>query len=85
MVPKAKCYNSYNYASERDIVPYGRLLPDLANTGRLVQDVKNLEELIILEAHPDAPLFDHEFDSPTFKEVMERHIRIYIEQYGSKQ
>ena len=36
-----------------------------------------LKELILLKPHPDAPLFDHSWQSPTF----EKQIKFIIQEY----
>lgn len=78
IVPKVLCYDSYNYASRRDVVPYGKFLTERQN----IENLAALTELIILDPHPEAPWFDHGFESPTFDEAKQRHIEEYIEKYG---
>jgi len=59
IVPKKLCFYSENYASEADFVPridyYRQKLGGHAN------------ELIFLKRHPDANVFDHGIQSPTFQ------------------
>ncbi len=73
IIPKKLCYESYNYISSRDVVThmdiYGKI-----HYGN---------ELIILKAHKDASLWDHDFLSPTFDSVKKRHIEFYISKYGN--
>jgi hypothetical protein len=42
------------------------------------------ETIIELDSHTKAPLFDHKFTSPTYKEKLQEHIRHYIETQGEK-
>ena len=74
IIPKTMCFESYNYISRRDIVTH------LDVIGKM----KHKSELQILEPHPDANFWDHEFLSPTFKDPIERHINSYIKKYGGK-
>ena len=73
IIPDELCFRSHNYVSRRDFVT------------RL--DIRgNLQygnQLKILEPHPNARSWDHEFLSPTFEDPIERHIIEYIEDYGS--
>lgn len=75
IISKALCYESYNYMSRRDFVTH------LDVVGKM----KHRDELIILEPHPDAKFFDHDFLSPTFSETIEHHIKDYIKKYGGIQ
>ena len=63
---------SINYISRRDFVTRLDII------GRL----RYGNELHILEPHPNAKFWDHEFASPTFTETIRRHIKEYIENYG---
>jgi hypothetical protein len=74
IIPKRLCFESYNYISRRDFVTH------LDVIGKL----KYGSELQILEPHPDADFWDHEFLSPTFKDPIEGHMIDYIENYGGK-
>jgi len=38
--------------------------------------------IVDLKSHPDAPLFDHEFRSPTYRDVLQKHMRNYINSKG---
>ena len=40
--------------------------------------------IINLESHPNAPWFDHPFQSPTFGEVLQKHLDAYIQSYGER-
>lgn len=66
------CYKSANYISKRDFVTH------LDVIGKM----KYGDELTILEPHPDAPFWDHDFLSPTFDKVKKDAINSYLEQYG---
>ena len=72
VVPDELCYESHNYISKRDFVT--RL--------DIIGNLKYGEELHILEPHPDADFWDHEFASPTFKKLIQDQITNYIENYG---
>jgi hypothetical protein len=79
VVPQKLCHASYNYASKRDIVYYGKIL---SHPDKLKENLKNLEELIFLEPDESAPLFDHAFQSPTFEKIIQKHVQDFILQYG---
>ena len=40
------------------------------------------DSVITLSSHPDAPVFDHEFMSPTYQRMLQRQIVHYIETRG---
>ena len=77
VIPKALCFDSFNYASKSDIVHQGEDLAayiaggfDESGTDRLefMKNVaKNKEELILLEPHKEAEGLDHGFQSLTFE------------------
>ena len=75
IIPEELCFRSYNYMSRRDFVTRLDIM------GRL----KYGNELHILEPHPNAKFWDHEFASPTFKKTINRYIQEYIENYGGIQ
>lgn len=86
VVPKNLCFASFNYASKNDLVPYGEIVLHTglrASVEKLAHVHEALKELIILEPHPDAPLFDHDFKSPTFKERILYHAEEHVRQYGT--
>ncbi len=71
IVPKELCHMSYNYVSKgRDFVP----LTDIEGMR------KYGNQLIHLDPHPKAKLWDHDFLSPTFADVLEGHINSFDEQ-----
>ncbi len=72
IIPEELCFRSNNYMSRRDFVTRLDII------GRF----KHGSELHILQPHPNAKLWDHEFASPTFSETIERHIKNYIKKYG---
>ncbi len=72
IIPSDLCYRAYNYVSRNDIVPYFDLVGNKHHKG----------ELIILEPHPEAEKFDHYFDSPTFRKIIEETIQNYLEELG---
>ena len=73
IIPEELCFRSYNYISKRDFVSH------LDVIGK----VRYGNELKILEPHPEAKIWDHEFSSPTFIQKIKRHLNDYIENYGS--
>ncbi len=72
IVPDELCYRSYNYVSSRDIVPYLDVIGQL----------RYGDQLTVLDAHPDAPFWDHGFLSPTFEGVLIEHITDHCKGYG---
>ncbi len=72
IIPRELCFDSFNYISKRDFVTH------LDVCGK----IKYGKELTILKPHPDAPLWDHDFMSPTFDEVKRQHINEYLELLG---
>ena len=86
IIPKSLCFESYNYSSKRDPVPYGGFAAELVFSPiKGCQDLKDFKDLILLDPHPDAPFFDHAFDRPTFKQVITDHLENYIKNYGLSQ
>ncbi len=57
--------SSYNYASTHDFVTR------LADTMGSIVHRRNLQ---YLTRHPEASYFDHDFQSPTYREVLKDHI-----------
>ncbi len=76
IVPRSLCYRSYNYASKRDFIPSFHICGLLG--------LRHNDELIILEPHPDAPFWDHRFDSQTYQAVIKDRIINYINTYHKK-
>jgi RHS repeat-associated protein len=74
IIPEELCFRSYNYMSRRDIVT--RL--------DVIGKIKYGNQLQVLEPHPNANFWDHEFLSPTFAPKIRRHINDYIENYEGK-
>jgi hypothetical protein len=68
IVPKELCYDSFNYVSRRDFVVY----TDFRHTRH------HLDELTVLQPHPDAPFFDHDFMSPTFTKRLSSALSQFI-------
>ncbi len=75
IIPRRLCFRSDNYVSKNDIVTH----LDVWGKRRYGN------ELHVLEPHPDANKWDHEFLSPTFEGRIQEHIDDYIKKYGSKQ
>ena len=74
IVPEEFCFQSYNYASRRDFVPF----LDIEGV------IKYGNQLTILKPHPDAGLLDHDFLSPTYAERIEHHIKKFIKDFGGE-
>jgi len=68
IIPKELCFESYNYVSKRDFVPYF----DIEGYR------KYKDQLTRVEPHPDAPFFDHGWESPTNTVIIEKHIERYL-------
>jgi RHS repeat-associated protein len=63
------CGTTRSYSvKNRDFVPYLDVMGRRANAGHCY----------LLSPHPDAPLFDHDFRSPSFSETLETEIKKYI-------
>lgn len=75
IIPNELCFRSFNYISKRDFVTHLDIL------GK----IRYGNQLHVLEPHPDANFWDHEFLSPTFKDVIEGNIIDHVKNYGSKQ
>lgn len=72
IIPRDLCYESSNYVSRQDGVPF------LDRHGLILHG----KELQILPAAPGAKIWDHEFQSPTFASKIREHIEDYIEGGG---
>jgi hypothetical protein len=68
IIPQSLCKEAHNYISKRDFIP---LLNPLA------WDEK-YNEIHYLNPHEKAPFWDHDFDSPTYFDVMKFHINEYL-------
>lgn len=64
------CGGIHHYRSKgyRDPVPFTDI------SGR----IRNKHTTTVLKPHPDAPLFDHSFTSPTFEEPLLRQVNFYL-------
>ena len=78
-MPRDLCYRAHNLASERDIVHLGKIVHSFVFRGaeKTFEAIRHHKELILLKPHPDAPLFDHSWQSPTF----EKQIKFIIQEY----
>jgi RHS repeat-associated protein len=74
IIPKEICFDSFNYASKRDFIPYIDVFGNYFNGNQLQK----------LEPHSDAGWLDHEFLSPTFQGLIERHVIDHVKIYGGK-
>ncbi len=91
VIPKDLCYDSFNYASKNDIVPYGEAVfagfldcPhfDFEVSELWKMTLEHREQLILLDPDSKAKGIDHEFQSPTFEEPLTKHINDYINKNG---
>ncbi len=79
IIPKRICYQSFNYASELDIVnKFEVLCKSLHDLDSARQALEDYKELIILEPHIGAGNIDHDFESPTFVDVIRERIENYL-------
>jgi RHS repeat-associated protein len=74
IIPRKLCFQADNYVSRRDFVTHLDIM------GKL----KYGNQLHVLEPHPDANFWDHEFLSPTFEASIKLHITDYINNGGNK-
>ena len=74
IIPKRLCFKSDNYVSRRDFVTH------LDFFGKM----RYGNQLHVLEPHPNAKFWDHEFLSPTFDGVKRFHVDEYLENYAGK-
>ena len=83
IISRKSCFKSYNYASKKDIVPYGELFfaglndPEIKKE-LLAATLERYKELKLLEPHPDASGLDHDFQSPTYKNVIQKLLEQHI-------
>jgi hypothetical protein len=82
VIPKTLCFNSFNYASRADPIPFLEtnvlFASELEFAPKIAEELRR--ELIILEKHPDASFPDHEFQSPTYKQKIKEHLEEYLNQ-----
>jgi hypothetical protein len=89
VTPKDLCYESYNYASQLDLVHLGQdlyvrslvaLSDDIEQRLQLLQDLhEEKERLILLEPHPEAKGRDHDCESRTNDRVYSDHLQDYLQ------
>lgn len=80
VVPKKLCFASYNYVSENDFVYKLEPTPDALRLeeSMIPNYVKRThEELIILPPHLGVSGMDHEFQSPTYRDELEKKLADY--------
>lgn len=89
VVPKKLCFNSFNYASKKDFVPLGELAfhgaldsNECGISKPMEMAFEHYQELILLEPHEDATGIDHDFQSPTFREKIDKHIKEHVSLLG---
>jgi hypothetical protein len=88
VVSEKLCYQSYNYASKKDLVHYGEDVVAYFQTAFGPEDesrplhllenlLENKEELIVLEPHEGAEGIDHGVQSLTYKDVIQERLAEY--------
>ncbi|MBX9838518.1 MAG: hypothetical protein K2X69_09425, partial [Silvanigrellaceae bacterium] len=89
VIPDRMCYKAFNYASKNDIVHYGEIVfasfldpSDMESSDLMQTLIQDRKELVFLDPHPDAEGIDHGFDTPTFEDVLGKHLNTYIERNG---
>ncbi len=89
LFPKGCAAEVFSYASKRDPFSYLELFlrsvtdsPEEGISERTKAAWEAQDLITILNPHPEAPLLDHSFQSPTFEEVMREHIKSYLKNEG---
>jgi hypothetical protein len=89
VVPRELCHESFNYASKKDVVHLGELIYRSALDSNecgisklLEMTLDHYEQLILLDPHPDAEGIDHDFQSPTFENVIRFALKNYLNNNG---
>ncbi len=94
IIPEGLCHDSFHYASKKDIVHYGENAHTLwmaafneEEEQRMMYDQlrDNKERLMILEPRENAEGLDHDFESPTFHELLRKHVKVYLENSDESQ
>lgn len=87
IVPRNLCFDSFNYASKGDPIPFmetawqiGWDTPPVHTIAMIAQEA--FKELVLLDPHPSVSGIDHDFKSPTFREIIKRHLEQHIKYYG---
>lgn len=73
-ISKELCKEIHHYCSTHDIVPLCDVL------GRL----RCKDTTTILDRHPEASFWDHDFNSKTYEVTIKNHVELYINEYGKK-
>jgi hypothetical protein len=82
------CFMRFNYACKDDWVNLGELiLPSVRadrflSGGWLDKILKDREDIIFLDPHPDTDGMGHGFQDPVFKKVLQDHIEDYMMRNG---
>jgi len=89
VIPDKSCFKSFNYASEKDVIPNIELVRlgifDTSEFGVskvLEMALEQREELIILPAHLEAVGIDHDFQSATYAKTIKDHMEDYVARKG---
>jgi hypothetical protein len=92
VIPKNLCYQTVSYASRSDPVNLAENLCAYICSGAASNDnrqsveryakmIEHKKDLILLKSHEDCAFYDidHNFQSPTFSEVLQNQIEMYLE------
>ncbi len=94
VVPRELCYDSFNYASKKDIVPYGEVLHGSFRASFMSEEdgadllniiAENQNQIIWIEPDENATgfdLFNHDFQNPIFIPVIKARTQDYIDHKG---
>ncbi len=91
VVTRDLCYDSFNYASKKDVVPLGGQLAAYwqacnlgdEDRGEMWTKVAKMQsEIIWLDPHEGATGIDHDFQSPTYRDKIIQHLLDYHKRRG---
>ena len=71
-ISRKLCHEVYHYVSKRDFVPF-------FDPFGLIEC---WDTVYFLDPHVDAPIWDHDYRSPTFKDPLKYRIDVFIENHG---
>ncbi len=69
LIPSSLCYSADNYVSRHDFIPF--LCSKECKEG-------SSNKVHILHPAPKSPMWDHDFESPTYRESLKIHIENYM-------
>ncbi|WP_420421707.1 RHS repeat domain-containing protein [Simkania sp.] len=70
-IPNGLFGKTFNYRSTHDIVPHFQKIFGNFST--------RSSKVTVLKRHPDAPIFDHSYSSPTYERTLRAHMNEFIE------